>query len=59
MISKVDIYNLRAKILEEMKGLEDQLKECRNKLRDIDIVLSELIKEESREERLERKKLKK
>jgi len=59
VISKVDIYNLRAKILEEMKGLEDQLKECRNKLRDIDIVLSELIKEESREERLERKKLKK
>lgn len=52
------LYYLRDKALKEVKEQEDKLKKCKDKLRDIDLVISELIEQESKDERKE-KKLKK
>lgn len=49
------LYSLRNKTLNELKELEAKLKKCKDKLRDIDLVISELIEQECKNERKERR----
>lgn len=49
------LYCLRDKCLKEVKEAEDKLKKYRDKLRDIDLVISGLIEQESNDERREKR----
>jgi len=49
------LYYLRNEVINEVKEQEDKLKKCRDKLRDIDLVISELIEQNAKDERKERR----